>query len=81
MTAWRDLRKKIKQVKESQEMAQEDAMKVKKRRRITGRHNARIIRGLNKVYSSSLIGYSQHAAAGVIRPPRAYNWKSLPEIM
>lgn len=35
---------------------------------------------LNKAYSSELIGYSQHTA-GVIRPPRVYNWKSLPEIM
>lgn len=31
--------------------------------------------------ASNLIGYSQHTAAGVIKSPHVYNWKSLPEIM
>lgn len=59
---------------------QENAIKSKEDDRDYS-HNTHTINRLNKVYSSNLIGYSQHTAAGVIRPPHVYNWKSLPEIM
>lgn len=53
---------------------------IKKRTEVKVKIIAKHIFELNKAYSSELIGYSQHTA-GVIRPPRVYNWKSLPEIM